>query len=37
MDLKELEWGGAMDWTDRAQKREGWCQLVNALMNLRVP
>jgi len=29
--------GGHMGWIDLAQNREGWWQLVNAAMNLRVP
>jgi hypothetical protein len=32
-------WGGgvAMDWIDLAQNRDRWWDLVDAVMNLRVP
>jgi hypothetical protein len=36
MDLREIERGG-MDWTDLAQDRDQWRDLVNTVMNLRVP
>jgi hypothetical protein len=36
MDLREVGWGG-MDWIDLAQNRYRWRDLVNAVMNLRVP
>jgi hypothetical protein len=36
MDLGELGWGD-MDWIGRAQDRDKWRSLVNAVMNLRVP
>jgi ERCC4-type nuclease len=36
MDLKEIGWGD-MDWTDLAQDRKQWSDLVNAIMNLRLP
>jgi hypothetical protein len=35
MDLKEIRWG--VDWIDLAQDWERWRDLVNAVMNLRVP
>jgi hypothetical protein len=35
-DLRKIGWGG-MDWIDLAQDRDQWRNLVNAVMNLRVP
>jgi len=36
MDLKEVGFG-TMNWIDRAQYRDRWRALLNAVMNLRVP
>jgi hypothetical protein len=36
MDLREIGWDG-MDWIDVAQDRDQWRDLVNTVMNLRVP
>jgi hypothetical protein len=37
MDFRrEIGWGG-MDWIDLAQDRDQWRDLVNMVMNLRVP
>jgi len=33
MDLQEMTYG-SMDWIDLAQDRDGWRQLVNAVMKL---
>jgi hypothetical protein len=36
MDHREIGWDG-MDWIDLAKDRDRWRDLVNAVMNLRVP
>jgi hypothetical protein len=36
MDVKETGWT-AVDWIDLAQDRDQWRDLVNTMMNLRVP
>jgi hypothetical protein len=36
MDLREIGWDG-MDWIDLVQNRDQWRDLVNTVMNLRVP
>jgi len=36
MDLQEVACGG-MDWIELAKDRGRWGQLVNVVMNLRVP
>jgi hypothetical protein len=35
-DLREIGWDG-VDWVDLAQDRDHWRDLVNTVMNLRVP
>jgi hypothetical protein len=38
MDLREREIGwGRMDWINMAQDRDRWRDILNAVMNLRVP
>jgi hypothetical protein len=36
MDLKKIGWG-SVDWIQLAQDRDRWRDLVNTVMNLRVP
>jgi hypothetical protein len=36
MNLLEIVWGG-VDWIGLAQDRDKWRDIVNAVMNLRVP
>jgi hypothetical protein len=36
MDLRNIGWGD-MDWIDLAKDRDQWKDLVNAIMNLRIP
>jgi hypothetical protein len=37
MYLREIGWGGGMDWIDMAQDRDQWRDLVNTVMSLWVP
>jgi hypothetical protein len=36
MNLREVGWG-VMDWIDLAQDKDQWRDLLNTVMNLRVP
>jgi hypothetical protein len=36
IDLREIEWN-CMDWIDLAQDRDQWRDLLNTIMNVRVP
>ena len=35
MDLQKVEWVG--DWMEFARDRDGWCVVVDKVMNFRVP
>ena len=37
MDLREVGWGGGIDWINLGQDRDRWRALVYTVMNLRVP
>jgi hypothetical protein len=37
VDLREMGWGGGMDWFALALDRERWRALVNAVIKYRVP
>jgi hypothetical protein len=34
MDLREIDWGGGMEWIHLAQDRDRWRAVVSAVMNL---
>jgi hypothetical protein len=36
MDLREIGWGGGVEWIHLAQDRDHWRAVVNAVMNLQV-
>jgi hypothetical protein len=36
MDLREVGWDG-VDWIDMAQDRNQWRDLVNTVLNIRIP
>jgi hypothetical protein len=36
MDLRDIGWGGGVDWIRLAQDRDRWQALVNMVMNLQV-
>jgi hypothetical protein len=36
MDLREIGWGGGVEWIHLAQDRDRWRAVVNAVMNLQV-
>jgi hypothetical protein len=36
MDVREIGWGGFVEWIQLAQDRDRWRAVVNAVMNLRV-
>ena len=37
MDIREVKWGGGVDWINLTQDRDRWRAVVNAVMNLLVP
>jgi hypothetical protein len=36
MDLREIGWGGVVEWIHLAEDRDRWRAVVNAVMSLRV-
>jgi hypothetical protein len=36
MDLRDMGWGGDVDWIRLAQDRDRWQAVVSAVINLRV-
>jgi hypothetical protein len=36
MDVREIGWGGGVEWIQLAQDRDRWRAVVNAVMNLGV-
>jgi hypothetical protein len=36
MDVREIGWGGVVEWIHLAQDRDRWRAVVNAVVNLRV-
>jgi hypothetical protein len=36
MDLREIGWGGGLEWIQLAQDRDRWRAVVNTVMNLRI-
>jgi hypothetical protein len=36
MDLREIGWGGGVEWIHLAQDRDRWRAVVNAVMNHQV-